>query len=295
MVSITGTHTLCRLSYPCAPPPPSRPLSQIKNASHSDSDLSELLDSFRRTAQLALLFVRNVARVEVYVLDDAGEPTLVSAAGAPAPTPALAHSGKESAAAAGAGAAVGGPSGESGSHEGAEATGAVAVVPPRRSVDPDVPTLVYRCAARDDPCSVLHCRILRELIFSVLLPVLHHTMWLFVLGVFLVAGGGGGSTELLQDGPAGFSTGGRWQSLIEFIAGKDARAPTPKDAFYAKLATTAQTELPRETVVMTVRATDMDTTTGAATVGACVCVPGLGAPAVAGGPRCGGAQRCAWS
>ena len=51
-------------------------------------------------------------------------------------------------------------------------------------------------------------------------------------------------------------TGGRWHDLITFISGSDSRAPTPKDAFYAKLATVPQNSLPRETVIVRIRVTD---------------------------------------
>ncbi len=65
-------------------------LAQIKNAAHSEGELQELLESFRHTAQLALLFVRNVSRVEVYVMEDEGPPRVVATItppSGPGPTP----------------------------------------------------------------------------------------------------------------------------------------------------------------------------------------------------------------
>ena len=42
--------------------------SEIKNVSPSEASVKELLDAFRRTIHLTLLFVRNVRRIEVYQL-----------------------------------------------------------------------------------------------------------------------------------------------------------------------------------------------------------------------------------
>lgn len=47
--------------------------------------MKELLESFRRTAQLALLFVRNVCRVEVFVMEEGGLASQVAVVTAPGP------------------------------------------------------------------------------------------------------------------------------------------------------------------------------------------------------------------
>ena len=74
------------------------------------------------------------------------------------------------------------------------------------------------------------------------------------------------SAQLCDDASAAQHVGGRWASLIDFISGGDSRAPTPKDAFYSKLASVPQNSLPRETVVLRIRVTDALSGTGAAAV-----------------------------
>ncbi len=63
------------------------------------------------------------------------------------------------------------------------------------------------------------------------------------------------STELVSDSALPQDSAGRWRSLIDYITGGDSRVPTPKDAFYAKLAAARQETLPKETVTLRIRVT----------------------------------------